>query len=199
MTQSLDLNDPIAVLLAASEALSAAGIEAAAYGGLALAVYGEPRETRDADLALSATATEACTAALEAAGLEPVVTFDQMCFGGHRIDRITLLPGAGGTGLNTVDLVVPGDARYAREALERAVAGELRGRPIRVLSPEDFVLFKLLSTRERDLEDAAIVMRRLASDLDSGLIEQEVARLGPVLPEADLEARYARCLAISRQ
>ncbi len=48
---SIDLNDPVAVLLAAFQALERAGVEAAAYGGLALAVYGEPRETKDADLA----------------------------------------------------------------------------------------------------------------------------------------------------
>jgi len=40
---SIDLNDPVAVLLAALQALERAGIEAAAYGELALAVYGEPR------------------------------------------------------------------------------------------------------------------------------------------------------------
>src|SRR5207247_11291813 len=48
---SVDLNDPIAVLLGVIRALERAGIEAAAYGGLALAMYGEPRETKDADLA----------------------------------------------------------------------------------------------------------------------------------------------------
>ena len=42
---SIDLNDPVAVLVAASQALERANLEAAAYGGLALAVYGEPRET----------------------------------------------------------------------------------------------------------------------------------------------------------
>ena len=47
---SIDLNDPVAVLLAALQALERAGIEAAAYGGLALAVYGEPRETKDAEI-----------------------------------------------------------------------------------------------------------------------------------------------------
>ena len=50
---SIDLNDPVAVLPAALQALERAGIEAAAYGGFALAVYGEPRETKDADLAVA--------------------------------------------------------------------------------------------------------------------------------------------------
>jgi hypothetical protein len=50
---SIDLNDPVAVLIAASQALERANIKAAAYGGLALAVYGQPRETKDADLAVA--------------------------------------------------------------------------------------------------------------------------------------------------
>lgn len=45
----LDISDPIAVLLAAADALGRAGVRVAAYGGLALAVYGSPRETKDAE------------------------------------------------------------------------------------------------------------------------------------------------------
>ena len=52
MSDGLDLNDPIAVTLAVFRALRTAGVEAALYGGLALAAYGEPRETKDADLAV---------------------------------------------------------------------------------------------------------------------------------------------------
>ena len=107
MSPPIDLDDPIAVLLAAADAVAAAGVEAAAYGGLALAVYGEPRETRD------------------------------VTFGGHSVARIAIVRGDQVTGLNTVDLVTPRSARYARAALARAVRGTLRGRSIAVLSPDD--------------------------------------------------------------
>jgi hypothetical protein len=59
---TIDLDDPVALLLAASEAFERAGLDAAAYGGLAAGVYGEPRETRDADLAVAAVAAEAARA-----------------------------------------------------------------------------------------------------------------------------------------
>lgn len=49
--EPIDLNDPIAVLLSVLRAFEQAGIQAATYGGLALAVYGEPHETKDADVA----------------------------------------------------------------------------------------------------------------------------------------------------
>lgn len=196
MPPSIDLNDPIAVRLAAADAVTAAGVEAAAYGGLALAVYGEPRETRDADLALSIAATSTCLDALRSAGLNGTVSFDGVTFGGHSVARIAIVGGDHATGLNTVDLVTPRSARYARTALARAVRGALRGRPIAVLSPEDFVIFKLLTTRERDLEDAATVLRARPDQLDGELVRTEIAQLVPEMPEHDLEARFARWRAM---
>jgi hypothetical protein len=159
----LDLDDPTAIALAIFRALSDRRIEAALYGGLALAAYGEPRETRDADFAVAAVGGAAATEALTAIGVRPVLAFDRARFWGLLTSRITLAEGGGRAGLNTVGLVEPRSARFAASAPERAVTGALRGTPIRVLSPEDFVLFKLLSTRDRDLEDAGPVLR--AADL----------------------------------
>ena len=48
----LDLTDPTATVLMVVQALRDCGLDAAVYGGLALAAYGEPRETKDADLAV---------------------------------------------------------------------------------------------------------------------------------------------------
>ena len=93
---TIDLNDPVAVLLAALQALARAGIEAAAYGGLALAVYGEPRETKDADLAVAGVSAAQGEAALRAAGFDVIQAFDRMRFGGQMVTRLTLIGGAGG-------------------------------------------------------------------------------------------------------
>ncbi len=65
---TLDLTDPIALLLASHDALTAAGLVAATYGGLALAVYGVARETRDADLAVAGVDLDQMVAAFRAAG-----------------------------------------------------------------------------------------------------------------------------------
>lgn len=82
---TFDLSDPIAVLLASVDALGRAGIQVAAYGGLALAAYGTPRETKDADLVVvAATGTEA-SAAFAAAGVAATLAFDHIRFGGNRV------------------------------------------------------------------------------------------------------------------
>jgi hypothetical protein len=194
----LDLEDPIATLLAAVEALDAARLECAVYGGLALAIYGEARETKDADLAVVGVSAESACDALRTAGLDASVTFEEVRFGGNRVSRITLLPGDQVTGLNTVDLVEPRSPSYAKAAATRAIAGALRGQSLRVLSPEDFILFKVLSTRDRDVEDAASVLRELRDRLDHGLLEQEATQLALQLPEHDVMARLERARASSR-
>ena len=66
---NVDLADPIAVMLAASRAFERAGLEAVAYGGLVVAMYGRPRETKDADLAISTASVDEADAALVAEGL----------------------------------------------------------------------------------------------------------------------------------
>jgi hypothetical protein len=192
----LDLRDPIAVLLRVASALRAGGVENAAYGGLALAVYGEPRETKDADLAIAGATSEESETALRSMGIQVVKAFDRVPFGGHTITRFTLV-GTGGAGLNTADLVEPRSSRFAREALTRASEGTLRGEPIRVLAPEDFVLFKVLSTRERDLEDASTVLRALGSRLDDSLIATEAALLAAELTDVDVPGRLARVRALA--
>ena len=63
----MNLDDPIATALRVADALDQAGVRYALFGGLLLAAYGDPRETRDVDLAvLDVTAAEA-TRALDAA------------------------------------------------------------------------------------------------------------------------------------
>lgn len=191
----LDLDDPTAVALAISQALCARRIEAALYGGLALAAYGEPRETRDADFAVAGPASAAATAAVADLGVQVVLALDRQPFGGLLISRMTLAEGGGRTGLNVADLVEPRSSRFAAAALARAVPGVLRGVTIRVLSPDDFVLFKLLSTRDRDLEDASTVLRAADLSLDHVLIDSEVRRLAREIPDHDVTARLARLRA----
>lgn len=184
----LDLTDPLALLLASHDALAAAGVVAATYGGLALAVYGVPRETRDADLAIAGSALTLAVDAFRAAGLNVNPAFANVRFGGNLVSRLAV---TGGGELNTVDLVTPRSERLANLVLDRALVGSLRGRELRVVSPEDFVLLKLLSTRARDLEDARTVTEALVADLDRDLIDREVALLRDETPDFDVGARAA--------
>jgi hypothetical protein len=78
----------------------------------------------------------------------------------------------------------------------RAVVGTLRAQPIRIVIPEDFVVLKILSTRERDLEDAAAVRSALAGRLDVAFIARESAQLAGEIADHDVEAQWHRARAL---
>lgn len=186
----MDLTDPTAVALEIAEVLQGAAIEHALYGGLLLAAYGEARETKDADLAVVRADASRTSSLLEThLGLHCRVAFDQRSFGGLSVSRITLIEG---DDLNTLDLVEPVDGDYAARALARSPRATLRNQEIRVLAPEDFVIFKLLSTRELDLEDAASVIHSLASDLDRDLLEREIGDLAACIESHPIRDRWDR-------
>lgn len=191
---SIDLNDPVAVLLAAISALKYSQIETAVYGGLALAVYGEARETKDADLAVSGIETPQAETALRGQGFDVVPGFDRMKFGGQFVSRLTLV---GGGSTNTVDLVEARSRGYADRVLARAIVGELRGQTVHVVAPEDFVTMKILATRDRDLEDAAAVIRSVGTALDMKLVNTEIQSLSSEIDDHDIGDRWKRVLVMS--
>jgi hypothetical protein len=98
------------------------------------------------------------------------------------------------SGLNTLDLVEPRSMAYATRALGRALTSSLRGQSIRLLTPEDFVVFKVLSTRELDIDDARSVLASLGTEIDRALIGSELATLGRELTDHGVAERWARVL-----
>jgi hypothetical protein len=186
----VDLTDPTSAALVVADALDRARLRYAFYGGLILAAYGDPRETTDVDVAVVDLSAELARGAVEAAGIACRVAFEGVTFGGLSVGRLTLLGGEGFLGLNVLDLVRPRSARYAAAAIDRATTDELRGRVVRAVTPEDYVVFKALATRDRDVEDAASVVRRVAALLDVGLIDREVDALATEIPDWDVRARW---------
>ena len=186
----MNLNDPVATALLVAEALDQSGQRYALFGGLLLAAYGEPRETRDADVAVVDLTAETARQALEASGLHALVSFDAVTFGGLSVGRVALVGGDEHLGLNVLDLVRPRSWRYGRVALDRSVRVPLRDRTIQALTADDFVIFKALATRDRDLDDAASVLRRSGDLLDVGLIEQEVEALAAEIDDWDIRGHW---------
>ncbi len=185
----VDMKDPTTAALLVADAIEKANLRYALYGGLLLAAYGEPRETRDVDLAVVDVTTAKARLALANGRVTSEVSFEETRFGGLLVARLMLLGGETTLGLNTMDLVRPRSPRYAEVAMARTISAPLRDRNVRVLTPEDFILFKLLSTRDRDLDDAISVKRR-GEALDEDLIGREVATLAREIPDFDVRRRH---------
>ena len=90
-----------------------------------------------------------------------------------------------------IDLVPPRSPRYATLVMQRALRGSLDGQELRVVAPEDFILLKVLSTREKDLEDARTVIESLRGRLDEELVRSEAALLANEIADHDVPGRFA--------
>jgi len=96
-------------------------------------------------------------------------------------------------GLGTrLDLLLS-DTGFDAAAIQRAQPVELQpGLVAQVCSAEDLVIYKLISTRLRDHEDAASVVRRQGDALDDAYVLNWLRQFERALNDSTLVAEYRR-------
>lgn len=154
--------EPAQVLTALLAELEQRGIsETALTGGLALGAWVAPRYTKDFDL---------CAVVPESAVDPMLASHDGMRAGPERVPSTIRFEFAGWP----VDIFVAKTA-YDRECLRRSVEVDLLGTKVRVVTPEDLVIHKLIKLRDdkrKLLQDAADIQTLLQTfALDSGYFE----------------------------
>ena len=142
----------------AQRALIAAGIEFLVMGGLASAVWGRPRWTRDVDLFVRPEDAGEALAVLTEAGFETWV-HDQHWLSKAKKHGVV------------VDIIFRShnDILLDEEMLARGVTATFKGLTVRVLSPEDLVVMKAVAANEdtfRYWYDAIGVIGRADLDWD---------------------------------
>ena len=126
-------------------------------------IYGEPRLTKDIDITLGLGPDRLgdLLSIVSELGLRPLVddpeTFTRQTLvlpceeddTGHRVDFILSF------------------SEYEQEALRRAQPTAIEGAAVRIASPEDIIIHKMIAGRPRDLEDVASIVAKLpALDMD---------------------------------
>jgi len=172
-------------IVALQQRLSNAGIPSVVIGGVAVAAWGEPRVTRDVDLKVQ----------LERGDADRLLTV-------LAPDYVSLLPDprqalqkqamifVQDTLGTRLDLLLA-DTPYDVVAIQRGRDVELQpGVAVRVCSPEDLVIYKLISTRPRDHEDAQSVIRRQGSSLDDDYVLDWLRQFEQALDDSTLVAEY---------
>jgi len=173
--------------------LHKAGIPSAVIGGVAVGVWGEPRLTRDVDVKVMLTRKDAPRLLkLLTPDYKPLIT-----------DSLPALTRTGilfvqdslGTRLD----ILLSDTPFDVEAIRRARRVELEmGKEAHVCSAEDLIIYKLISTRLRDYEDAASVIRRQGDALDDVYVLNWLRQFEQALDDSTLVAEYQRMRGITK-
>lgn len=171
-------------LVELSRALGAADLPYMVIGGVANFVWGEPRSTLDVDLTVGVPPSE-LQRLLTAIGDQLIkIPDDPEDFAADT----GVLPALHRTNVR-VDFLLSVN-QYAEEALRRAVDFDVRGVPVKFCTPEDLILHKLPSKREKDRQDVQALFGRRRGTLDLEYLSRQVRHLTAVYGNPDIQARY---------
>lgn len=161
---ALDIIDELSAIVAV---LDTAKLEYAVCGGLAVAVHGHPRATKDIDLLVVATDVTTVLALVKPLGYD--VPSRRMVFRAgkpdeHHMQRISKLDPDDPSRLVSLDLLIVGPVYQA--IWEGRVRVPWEGRELSIVSREGLVTMKTFSARPQDLADVAALRGTIHDDQD---------------------------------
>lgn len=150
----------------ALEVLEAQEIPAAVMGGIAVALWNNPRFTRDVDLlvAVDAENVQSVSMAFKQAGLHPLRDPPVLKLDETSIVQFNYEPPESFIKVR-VDLLLA-ESEFMRLAIQRSVTHPVDGFQCEVVSCDDLILLKLLAGRIIDRADAAALLRINRDGLD---------------------------------
>jgi hypothetical protein len=167
--------------------LSDAGISSIVIGGAAVGTWGEPRLTRDVDLKVMLGRDEADRLlALLASDYISLLPDPRAAL---RKQAMLFVEDAAGVRLDLLLADTPYDVEAIRRGRDIEVAP---GVTLRLCTPEDLIVYKLISTRPRDHEDAAGIVRRQGDALDDRYVLDWLRQFELALDDSTLVAAYQR-------
>jgi len=166
------MTSPRSVFLAAIEAAESGPFPYMLYGGLAAALWGEPRYTEDVDLVLFIPEREALKF-LRAAAKAGFSVDEGLALQQLQLSGWARLPLGEERSPWHLDLTL-GDSPFDRSALARRKEVKLFDRRAWVASPEDLIIYKLVSARDRDMMDIRQIGKR-QRNLDAGYLRKWAA------------------------
>lgn len=174
---------------AITHVLESQHIDYAIVGGIANAIWGEPRATVDVDVTVAVedenlrATIPAIAAHFHPAIPDPVAFVEQT--------RVLPLDTADGVRVDVIFALLP----FELEAIRRARKVPLGERTVAVVTPEDLVLMKIISERTRDLLDAEAIVRRRANELDRPYLEPRIRELATALERQEIFERWLRWMS----
>ena len=138
-------------------------------GGIANLVWGIPRTTLDIDLTVWVEPEREKALIRDLLGFKALPEDPEQFV--HETRVLPLLVSD-----FRVDVIF-GGLPYEEQAIRRAKPVEMAGRLVRVCSPEDLIIHKIISERPKDIEDIRGVIRATGGALDRGYLDPLVRGL----------------------
>lgn len=158
----------------------------AIIGGIAVQKWGEPRFTRDVDLAVAAPLVT---------GSAPLVRLITGHFRSRPADpvdfaqttRMVLITASNGVEVD-ISLALPG---YEDQLFARAVDYEFEsGKTVRLCSAEDLIIHKAVAGRPQDVTDIQGVVDRQGEKLDAAYIRKWLKEFADALANQEIAERF---------
>jgi hypothetical protein len=153
-------------------------------GGMANAVWGEPRATLDIDATVWVRDADVAAAVAELGAAFRVLVPSPAEFIGRT--RVLPLESQAGVRIDVIFGLLP----FEEEAIRRAVVVAVAGVPVRFCTAEDLILHKIVSERLQDQADVRGVVRRRLASLDLGYLEPRIGELARLLDRPDIEGSW---------
>ncbi len=149
-------------------------------GGIANAVWGEPRATLDIDVTIWVPVSQVPRIVSLLGNLCSPLISDPADF----VKKTSVLPMQARGGVR-IDLIF-GSLPFEKEAIERAVDVEIHGTPVRFARPEDLIITKIVSERQRDADDVRAILSRQGSRLDFDYLDPRIKELSRLLERPEI-------------
>ena len=159
------------------------GVPYMVIGGFAATVWGEPRLTADLDITIQCEGSEETLVQRLSAVFAPRVR-DPVRF----VRQRRVLPATTDEGVE-LDIIFAG-VSYEADAIRRAAPVEVEGYEVRICTPEDLIIHKVISPRPRDQEDVRSVVRQRREQLDRSYMDPIVAEVATALDQPDILLFY---------
>jgi hypothetical protein len=153
-------------------------------GGMANAVWGEPRATLDIDVTIWVEDDEIQNLIKSLTPVFKLLPENPREF----ISKTRVLPIA--TQDNTrIDLLF-GMLPFEETAISRAIEKDIQGTSVRFCTAEDLILHKIISDREKDLRDAENIIARQKNKLDIAYLEPRIKELAEFLEKPEILQKW---------
>jgi len=161
-------------------------------GGMANVCWGEPRATIDIDVTV--WATDAARA--DVIALLQRYFRSRVAEPGPFVEKTRVFPLISNQGV-PIDVIF-GLLPYEEEAINRAVIREIAGAPVRICTPEDLILHKIISKREQDQRDARKIALHQKGRLDLDYLEPRIRSISVAIERPEIWDNWNSWKALGR-